>query len=150
MLFSAQNYADALPKFSKAIDLGITNVAAYVYKVYYYYLQDYENAVVWLDKSITLNSSVNSAYLWRANSLYAGGKFQESLYAYNLYLSKVRMMNMQNHRLKIKEPASSEINKTILDKILDFIDSNKERYIGELKKFLSFRVSVPTLKIKKM
>jgi len=40
--------------------------------------------------------------------------------------------------VKIKEPASSEINKTILDKILDFIDSNKERYIGELKKFLSF------------
>jgi len=45
MLFSAQNYADALPKFSKAIDLGITNVAAYVYKgITYYYLQDYENA----------------------------------------------------------------------------------------------------------
>ena len=109
MLFAAQNYADALPKFSKAIDLGIQNVAAYVYKgITYYYLQDYTNAVTWLDKSIALNSTINSAYLWKGNSLFAAGKFPEALDTYNLYLSKVpddEFAKSQVDKIKAQSPS---------------------------------------------
>jgi tetratricopeptide (TPR) repeat protein len=68
-LFAEQKYADALVKFNKAIELGILNVAAYVYSgICYFYMNEFDKGAEILTKSIELSSNVASAWLWRANN----------------------------------------------------------------------------------
>ncbi len=68
-LFNEQKYADALLKFNKSIELGILNVAAYVYSgICYFYLNEFDKGVEILTKSIELNPKIASAWLWRANN----------------------------------------------------------------------------------
>ncbi len=87
-LFADTNYAAALPKFTKAIDLGIQNVAAWVYAgICDFYLAKYDDGVAILDKSIALNPTISSAYLWKANCLAEGKKNAEAIDAYKQYLT---------------------------------------------------------------
>lgn len=86
-LFAEQKYGDALLRFNKSIELGILNVAAYVYAgISYFYLNEFDKGVAILNQSIELNSNVASAYLWRANN-YAGiAKNAEACADYKKYL----------------------------------------------------------------
>lgn len=86
-LFNEQKYADAILKFNKAIDLGILNVAAYVYAgICYFYMNEFDKGIEILNKSIELNSNIASAFLWRANN-YAGiSKNPEACTDYKKYL----------------------------------------------------------------
>jgi tetratricopeptide (TPR) repeat protein len=86
-LFAEQKYADALLKFNKAIELGILNVAAYVYSgICYFYLNEFDKGVEILTKSIELNANVASAYLWRANNYAGVSKNAEACTDYKKYL----------------------------------------------------------------
>ncbi len=87
-LFAEQKYADARIKFGKAIELGILNVAAYVYAgICDFYLNEFEKGAEILTKSIELNPNIASAYLWRANN-YAGiAKNTEACADYQKYLT---------------------------------------------------------------
>lgn len=87
-LFAEQKYGDARIKFAKAIELGILNVAAYVYAgICDFYLNEFEKGAEILTKSIELNPNIASAYLWRANN-YAGiTKNSEACADYQKYLS---------------------------------------------------------------
>jgi tetratricopeptide (TPR) repeat protein len=78
-LFNEQKYGDALLKFNKSIELGILNVAAYVYTgICYFYINEFDKGVEILTTSIGLNPNVASAYLWRANN-YANASTQEGV-----------------------------------------------------------------------
>jgi tetratricopeptide (TPR) repeat protein len=86
-LFAEQKYGDALLKFNKAIELGILNVAAYVYSgICYFYLNEFDKGVEILTKSIELNANVASAYLWRANNYAGVSKNAEACTDYKKYL----------------------------------------------------------------
>lgn len=86
-LFNEQKYADALLKFSKSIELGILNVAAYVYSgICYFYLNEFDKGVEILNKSIELNANIASAYLWRANNYAGVSKNAEACADYKKYL----------------------------------------------------------------
>lgn len=87
-LFAEQKYADARIKFGKAIELGILNVAAYVYAgICDFYLNEFEKGAEILTKSMDLNPNIASAYLWRANN-YAGiAKNTEACADYQKYLT---------------------------------------------------------------
>ena len=86
-LFNDTNYSAALQKFQKSIDLGIQNVAAWVYAgICEFYLNEYDKGVQFLDKSISLNPSIASAYLWKANNLAAAKKNQDAVASYKKYL----------------------------------------------------------------
>jgi tetratricopeptide (TPR) repeat protein len=86
-LFNEQKYADALLKFSKSIELGILNVAAYVYSgICYFYLNEFDKGVEILTKSIELNSNVASAWLWRANNYAGVAKNTEACADYKKYI----------------------------------------------------------------
>lgn len=86
-LFNEQKYADALLKFNKAIELGILNVAAYVYSgICYFYLNEFDKGIEILNKSIGLNANVASAYLWRANNYAGVSKNAEACADYKKYL----------------------------------------------------------------
>jgi tetratricopeptide (TPR) repeat protein len=86
-LFAEQKYGDARIKFSKAIELGILNVAAYVYAgICDFYLNQFESGVEVLTKSIELNPNIASAYLWRANNYAGFAKNTEACADYKKYL----------------------------------------------------------------
>lgn len=86
-LFNEQKYGDALVKFNKSIELGIVNVAAYVYSgICYFYLNEFDKGVDILNKSIALNDKVASAYLWRANNYAGVAKNAEACADYKKYL----------------------------------------------------------------
>jgi tetratricopeptide (TPR) repeat protein len=85
---NANHYAAALEKFSKAIDLGIQNVAAWIYSgICYFYLNDFDKSVTMLNKSIDLNPNISSAYLWKGNALASAKKNPEAIDAYKKYLT---------------------------------------------------------------
>lgn len=86
-LFNEQKYAEANLKFKKAIEFGILNVAAYVYSgICYFYMNEFDDGIDILTKSIGLNPNVASAWLWRANN-YAGlAKNAEACADYKKYL----------------------------------------------------------------
>jgi tetratricopeptide (TPR) repeat protein len=91
-LFNDTTYADhyraALTNFQKAIDLGILNVAAWVYAgIADFYLGDYDKGVAVIDKSIELNPNICSAYLWKANNLAGAKKNPEAIESYKKYLT---------------------------------------------------------------
>lgn len=87
-LFAEQKYGDARIKFGKAIELGILNVAAYVYAgICDFYLNEFDKGTEVLTKSMELNPNIASAYLWRANN-YAGiSKNAEACADYQKYLT---------------------------------------------------------------
>lgn len=87
-LFTEQKYGDARVKFGKAIELGILNVAAYVYAgICDFYLNEFEKGVEILTKSIELNPNIGSAYLWRANNYAGFTKNAEACADYQKYLT---------------------------------------------------------------
>ncbi|HRE10839.1 MAG TPA: tetratricopeptide repeat protein [Ignavibacteria bacterium] len=87
-LFAEQKYGDARVKFGKAIELGILNVAAYVYAgICDFYLNEFEKGVEILTKSIELNPNIGSAYLWRANNYAGFTKNAEACADYQKYLT---------------------------------------------------------------
>lgn len=82
-LFNEQKYADALLKFNKALELGILNVAAYVYSgISNFYINEFDKATDILtqgiNKAVESNVNVPSAWLWRANS-YANASGQATI-----------------------------------------------------------------------
>jgi len=86
-LFAEQKYGDARVKFGKAIELGILNVAAYVYAgICDFYLNEFEKGTQILTKSIELNPNIASAYLWRANNYAGFTKNAEACADYKKYL----------------------------------------------------------------
>lgn len=86
-LFAEQKYGDARVKFGKAIELGILNVAAYVYAgICDFYLNEFEKGTQILTKSIELNPNIASAYLWRANNYAGFSKNAEACADYKKYL----------------------------------------------------------------
>lgn len=87
-LFAEQKYADARIKFGKAIELGILNVAAYVYAgICDFYLNEFEKGAEILTKSMELNPNIASAYLWRANNYAGFAKNSEACADYQKYLT---------------------------------------------------------------
>jgi tetratricopeptide (TPR) repeat protein len=75
-------------KFGKAIELGILNVAAYVYAgICDFYLNEFEKGTQILTKSIELNPNIASAYLWRANNYAGFSKNAEACADYQKYLT---------------------------------------------------------------
>ena len=87
-LFAEQKYGDARVKFGKAIELGILNVAAYVYAgICDFYLNEFEKGTQILTKSIELNPNIASAYLWRANNYAGFSKNAEACADYQKYLT---------------------------------------------------------------
>lgn len=86
-LFAEQKYGDARIKFGKAIELGILNVAAYVYAgICDFYLNEFDKGTQILTKSIELNPKIASAYLWRANNYAGFAKNAEACADYKKYL----------------------------------------------------------------
>lgn len=86
-LFAEQKYGDARIKFGKAIELGILNVAAYVYAgICDFYLNEFEKGTQILTKSIELNPNIASAYLWRANNYAGFARNAEACADYKKYL----------------------------------------------------------------
>jgi tetratricopeptide (TPR) repeat protein len=86
-LFNEKKYSDALLKFNKAIELGIVNVAAYVYAgISYFYLNEFDKGIEILTKSIELSPTIASAYLWRANNYAGVSKNAEACTDYKKYL----------------------------------------------------------------
>jgi tetratricopeptide (TPR) repeat protein len=86
-LFNEQKYPEALDKFRKSIELGIVNVAAYIYAgICEYYLKNYAGGVEFLTRSIELNPNVGSAYLWRANCYASDNRNKEAIEDYRKYL----------------------------------------------------------------
>ena len=86
-LFNEQKYQEANMKFNSAIDLGILNVAAYVYAgICDFYLNDFEKGIEILTKSIELNPNISSAWLWRANNYAGVSKNAEACADYKKYL----------------------------------------------------------------
>jgi tetratricopeptide (TPR) repeat protein len=74
-------------KLNKAIDLGILNVAAYVYTgISYFYLNRFDEGIEILTKSIELNPNVSSAWLWRANNYAGVSKNAEACADYKKYI----------------------------------------------------------------
>ena len=68
-LFAEQKYGDARIKFGKAIELGILNVAAYIYAgICDFYLNQFDKGAEILTKSIEISPNIASAWLWRANN----------------------------------------------------------------------------------
>lgn len=87
-LFAEQKYGDARIKFGKAIELGILNVAAYVYAgICDFYLNEFDKGAEILTKSIELNPNIASAYLWRANNYAGVSKNAEACADYQKYLT---------------------------------------------------------------
>jgi len=86
-LFNEQKYGDALVKLNKSIELGILNVASYVYAgICYFYLNEFDKGVEILTKSIELNPNVASAWLWRANNYAGVSKNAEACADYKKYI----------------------------------------------------------------
>ncbi len=86
--FAEQKYGDARVKFGKAIELGILNVAAYVYAgICDFYLNQFDKGAEILTKSMELNPNIASAYLWRANNYAGVAKNSEACADYQKYLT---------------------------------------------------------------
>jgi tetratricopeptide (TPR) repeat protein len=86
-LFAEQKYQESLEKFLKSIELGQLNIGVYIYAgISYYYLQDYQNGIDIITKSIDKDSSIKSAYLWRANNYVGLSKNPEACADYKKYL----------------------------------------------------------------